>query len=911
VSKECQNDCISPLLFPKRLDNRPGLSRIDYRIGTYADIREALMRSLNLDPVLAGWTHREADDPGIALLEGASILGDILTFYQELYANEAYLRTAQWRESIADLVRLLGYRLSPGLGGKATFAFEVKGDKPVVVPAGFPIKAQMEDIEKQVDLETEQETVAFPHLSQFHLYRPRLDGQIREGLNRLEVESVVVKDAEGNEEPVKDIANIQALALRPGDRIMLIPDTGTLDDPYLISDLYSIKDQYPVILIISKVEQILDRVIVEFEGSLTISGNETITAYRIGRSFRHFGYNAPALTTKLGESTLRLKLTQVDTEFDRIINKDYKPMGDDCKYYSALKGLDIPLDTEVDLAVGSKLICHGLFKIPNIRYMYSKDEPERHLTMIKEITSLCADALKWGNLSGPSTVVTFDSNLIAFDAIYNAKIDITKFKLYEVKSPKIYLRAPTQWDSGAIAADTQFNYWGTYQEALSLVGRKLILQKDDGTSLEVTVTSTLDNFSTDLQKRDKINPSLWPVTLASSVGSISDSFKLEDFDEQAPKVTVYGNLVEATQGKREKEAVLGNGNNQELFQTFKIPKSPLTYFRSEGETPPEVPELEVYVNDRLWTRVPSLFGHGPKEEIYIIREDSEGNSWVQFGDGKTGARLPSGFQNVVARYRTGTGAFGALKEGATVQAGARLNHLHKIHLPGIVTGGDVPESGENAREAAPGKVQSLGRLVSLQDFEAEALAIAGICKAKARWALHDNDNVPALVLTVLMDSGREKEHEEVRSILSEANRSRGAGRFPVIVNPGVRQYVELTLTVGYDPTFRQDLLEESIEEALGVIGDEGNGIDGSKGLFSVQKRQFGQPEYATRIEGTAQNIEGVVWARVKELELSRGKKRGLFKLECKDDALLCLQTADFEVNFVSVKPTEVPHDDRD
>jgi hypothetical protein len=33
-------------------------------------------------PDLAYCTHRGAVDPGIALLEGAAILGDILTFYQ-------------------------------------------------------------------------------------------------------------------------------------------------------------------------------------------------------------------------------------------------------------------------------------------------------------------------------------------------------------------------------------------------------------------------------------------------------------------------------------------------------------------------------------------------------------------------------------------------------------------------------------------------------------------------------------------------------------------------------------------------------------------------------------------------------------------------------------------------------------
>ncbi len=104
----CHNDCVVPSTFPAKISNRAGLSHIVYRIGTYADIRSSLMHDLDATPSLFGWSHRRPDDPGIALLESAAIVGDVLTFYQELYANEAYLRTARWRESIADLVRLLG-----------------------------------------------------------------------------------------------------------------------------------------------------------------------------------------------------------------------------------------------------------------------------------------------------------------------------------------------------------------------------------------------------------------------------------------------------------------------------------------------------------------------------------------------------------------------------------------------------------------------------------------------------------------------------------------------------------------------------------------------------------------------------------------------------------------------------------
>ena len=80
--------------FPIRPVNRPALPRIAYRLGAYPDIVDAILRRINAATELARWTHRNADDPGIAIVESAAIVADILTFYQEHYANEAFLRTA-------------------------------------------------------------------------------------------------------------------------------------------------------------------------------------------------------------------------------------------------------------------------------------------------------------------------------------------------------------------------------------------------------------------------------------------------------------------------------------------------------------------------------------------------------------------------------------------------------------------------------------------------------------------------------------------------------------------------------------------------------------------------------------------------------------------------------------------------
>ena len=108
----CEPLITDPFVFPRRADNRPGLPRVAYRIGRYRDFLEAMERGIDAAPELAAWTHREPDDSGIALMQGAAILGDILTFYQEHYANEAWLRTAAWRESIAEKTRFRQRRLS-------------------------------------------------------------------------------------------------------------------------------------------------------------------------------------------------------------------------------------------------------------------------------------------------------------------------------------------------------------------------------------------------------------------------------------------------------------------------------------------------------------------------------------------------------------------------------------------------------------------------------------------------------------------------------------------------------------------------------------------------------------------------------------------------------------------------------
>jgi hypothetical protein len=831
----CKPLISDPFVFPRRLSNRAGLPRIAYRIARYADFVEAIKRGIDAAPELAAWTHREPDDPGIALIEGAAILGDILTFYQEHYANEAYLRTAAWRESVAELVRLTGYRLAPGLGGRATFAFLVKGSDPVTIRAGFPVKADLADVPDPADFQTDAELRAYPHLSRFNLYRPRQYASVlAAGASVLELQSVA---------GASDAFSLAAFELKAGDRLMLTPNEAM----WSVAGTPFTSQQAPQVVTVAKVTRILDRTVIDLEKPVALAWNSPARAYRLGRTFRHFGHNAPAsLVTPIVTSGTITGSSTTPTHFERYLYYTPSTFGYDAAWYTSLAKTDMPLDIEVDdYAAGGTLIVQGR------AHFDGHPTPVRFLVR-RKVVGIRGGAMQWGNLGGPSTILELDNQLITNPLVGYEMGDIRDLRFHEVKSPELMLRPLAGAAGGAFSNGTGvLRFYGTAKEAQALAGRRLYFAHPDGREVDLVCTNHATEFS---------STSLAPRTWSISFDRAPAPLRREDFDEVKPTVRIYGNLADASQGKAEKETVLGNGDNRESWQTFPLPKAPLTYFLSSDGVPPQQPELQIWVEGRLWSRVDSFFGRGPKEEIYIVREDADNRSFVQFGDGETGRRLPSGVGNVSAIYRTGTGARGPIKPGATPSSAERPNGFDKLALAGIVSGGADPEDLGKAREAAPGKVQSLGRLVSIRDYETEIVSLPGVVVATAAWDLHAG--VPAVILRVLLAAGREAEFSDVRAAIAHAQRCRGPDRFPIVVEQARMRYVFLDVAYARDPTFRREDVEAAMRAALGLAGDTAHE---RTGLFGLRARRLGEREYASTIEGRLQNVAGILWCKVTAL----------------------------------------------
>lgn len=112
-------------------------AQIDYTSRDYAGLRQFLLDVLG--EALPEWTSRNPNDPGVVMVELFAYLGDILSYYTDRVANEAFIATASQRRSVLDIARMLNY-VPAGVQAatcELTFTAEDPGHAAAIeIPAG-------------------------------------------------------------------------------------------------------------------------------------------------------------------------------------------------------------------------------------------------------------------------------------------------------------------------------------------------------------------------------------------------------------------------------------------------------------------------------------------------------------------------------------------------------------------------------------------------------------------------------------------------------------------------------------------------------------------------------------------------------------------------------------------------------
>jgi predicted phage baseplate assembly protein len=314
-------------------------------------------------------------------------------------------------------------------------------------------------------------------------------------------------------------------------------------------------------------------------------------------------------------------------------------------------------------------------------------------------------------------------------------------------------------------------------------------------------------------------------------------------------VRISANVARATHGESTEEPI-GSGDAAASFQRFELRGSPLTHVFAD------TPEgrrstLELRVDGLRWEEVPSLHARGPRERVYTIRRDEEGTTAVQFGDGRTGARPPTGQENIRAAYRTGLGRPGNLDPGTLTLLVAKPLGVRGVTNPLPSTGGTDPEELADARANAPLTVLTLGRIVSLADYADFARAFEGVAKAHATWAWGRGGR--EILLTIAGTDGVEVPdggpvHESLLDALAKA----ADPNLPVTVRSYEPAPFRLAATIEREEAWLAEQVLAAAETAL-------------RDHFSFTARAFGQPVPLSEVLAVLHGVAGVVSVDVNSL----------------------------------------------
>ena len=196
-------------------------------------------------------------------------------------------------------------------------------------------------------------------------------------------------------------------------------------------------------------------------------------------------------------------------------------------------------------------------------------------------------------------------------------------------------------------------------------------------------------------------------------------------------VEVSANVVRASEGETVRDEAIGSGDPSQANQVFQLRRAGLVFLPA----PPPIyrrSSLRVRVDGIAWSEVANLSEAGPDARVYTLHVDHQGHATLRFGDGRRGARLPAGNQNVRASYRVrGPGPM-RVSAGSLDVLLAPPPGVAAVTNPVPASAAITPESSASMRRRAPQVAPTLDRAVSLRDYERVALGLPGIESAAAQ-----------------------------------------------------------------------------------------------------------------------------------------------------------------------------------
>jgi hypothetical protein len=876
---------------PQGENNVPGLPAIAYRTGTWATFKESMLARLSSSkyPALAGLKTRDSDDFSIAFLDASSVMLDILTFYQERLANESYLRTATQLQSLTELARLIGYQPAPGVGSSVYLSFSSSSapgapTDPTTTATTIPMGTQVQSVPAQGQAPQTFETCA--------------DILAKVDWNALPVQTGIPWMPQSGD--VSVYLQGTATQLQPGDAILIVGDERVENG--------SANNRWDLRIVTSvQTDTMKNRTYVTWgeglggEGVAPSSSNPKLYALRQRASL--FGYNAVnplMLTPKIqgqlagllntpntewlfgtssdGSNLVTENLVDLDAVYSKLavggwlalivpdMNASRSPSG----FVSLCLIESITTISRSDYAMSAKITRVATDSQPNLSTYY---QGTRHTSVLTQSEELAAT-------EKPLTYPLYGSLLDLKDV----RVDLAGVQAIAVygKSQKLQVNAGINSlmfvpddDSGnlalkpgdlltilapvdlPLASDGSIPDWITSTAVRNL--RVL-----DASGRTGSLSAALSNFT--LVPASSKDPVIQEFALVSSISLETDPYPrtrihlaselLNCYDRTA--TTVNANVGLATQGMSVSE-ILGGGSASTPNQKFSLKQKPLTFVQSPTPTG-RLSTLQVTANSVAWTEVPSLYQQAPSGRVFATLNQPGGNTDILFGDGVEGSTLPTGQNNVQANYRIGAGLSGNVAAGSITTLMDRPLGVSGVNNPLAATGGQDPQSVDDIRANAPLSVLTLGRAVSITDYQNFAQNFAGIAKAYAIWIPSGPGRGVFITVAAAGGSALPPGNPTLNNLVT-ALHNYGNPLIPIHVQSFLETLFSFSADIKYDPSYDAKAVKQNV-------------LDQLRQSCSFTARSFGQGVSAGEIAAFIQSVGGVIACNVTSLTLGQTSKAG-------------------------------------
>jgi len=852
---------------------------------------------------LTGLTTRDGGDPALALLDAWATVADVLTFYQERIANEGYLRTATERRSIVELARLVGYEPRPGVAASVFLAYNIDANtkEEVVIPAGSRAQSIPGPDELPQSFETSDDLKA---REQWNNLKPRMtQAQTKKTIvdnSRVYLKGIstnlrandallldfgveeekpaftfrhvvdVLPDNENNRtlvtfieqsppqfKPVDVINIIRQLVLpasiQPANRFQLrqslagqfalrnnavLQKSGSGFGATALSAVANTNTKPTAqagYSVLSAFSTVLKDHLATATASVKLTDNN-IKVYQLGIKAAVFGHNLPleaggkCASDDDSGGGIPLSATAVSNS-----KKALRTLALDAEYQNIKTGDRVAIkigqaEPEVAKVEAVDTITLGGRQTGKFAYL-------GFFSTCPTITTIKVDEQTTITVSEPIkikvTVLTLDdawrrSNDKPEEIIKNTTVYIQN------GNPELAEEPITEPVCGGTDETIELNGFYSDLEA----GRWVIVsgERDEVAGVRFSELALLASVTHDIAHGLPDENLHTYIQLAEK---LAYCFKRET-------VTIYGNVVKATHGETRLE-ILGSGDGAKPLQTFELKQKPLTHV-SAANPSGIASTLKLFVNNIEWHEVDSLAGLEANDRLFISQTDNDDKTSVTFGNGKQGARLPTGVENIRAEYRNGIGQAGNVKAEQISLLLTKPLGVKEVINPLRASGGADRETRDQARQHIPLAVKALDRLVSTQDYEDFSRIYAGIGKA---FAVELSDGrLPLIHVTIA-----------------------GAGDIPIDENSDLFRNLRQALHDFGDPFQKiqlavRELLMIVIEAKVAILPDyqwESVVTEVRAALldhFSFERRELGQDVMLSEVISVIQSVRGVAYVDV-------------------------------------------------